>query len=221
MTTQAISAYGVQVRLGDGVALAPIGISAVSNTTPIDVITSVVHGIPVGQVDSVVIAGVTPAAVNGTWIVQALDAGTLRLRGSVAAGVYGGGGTITRTDTYTVIAELTNIEDTGIMATLIETTAHDGSGYASRIPTFLSGNTMRLSLNWVPGHPTHDPLTGLMYLLGQRVTRHFMIVWPDAAKTAWFMNAWVVQDRKAAPVAGALTTSAALEVDGAPILAAA
>ena len=197
-----------------------VNVTGGTTTTPI-VLTTDPHLIPVGEVTTVVVASVTGLNANGVWIVQSLSATTVRLRLSVGVGAYGGGGTMQITDTYTTIAELTNVEDAGVSATLVETTAHDGNGYATRIPTFLSGNTMRLSLNWVPAHATHNATTGLTYLLGTRLTRRFMIVWPGATKPAWFFSAWVVQDRKAAPVAGALTTSASLEVDGAPMLTAA
>src|ERR1043166_8914288 len=152
MPTQAISAYGIQVRLGDGVALTAVSISAATNATPI-VITTAAHGIPVGDVSVVTVAGVGGnTGANGTWVAQALTTTTLRLRGSVGNGAYTSGGTAQRTDTFTTIAELTNLEDQGLSTTVIDISAHDGNGYASRIPTFLNGNTMRLSLNLVPAH---------------------------------------------------------------------
>ena len=221
MPTQAIAAYGVELRLGDGVPGPGVGISGATNATPI-VITAA-HGIPVGDVDVMQISGVGGnTAANGTWIVQALTTTTLALRGSAGNGAYTTGGSAQRLDTYTVIAEVTNIEDSGMMATLVNVTAHDGNGYESQIPTFLRGNTMRLACNWVPAHPTHDALTGLTYLLTQRVTRHYMIVWPSktATKPVWSFSAWVTQDRKAAPVAGALTTAAQFEIDGRMVFAA-
>jgi hypothetical protein len=218
VTTQAISAYGVQLRLGNGIALAAVNITAATNATPIVVTTASPHGIPL---NSVVIAGVTGnTGANGVWVVQALTTTTVRLRGSIGNGAYGGGGTMQRSDTYTVIAEITDIQDAGLSVALVETTAHDGSGYASRIPTFLSGNMMRIACNWVPAHATHNATTGLTFLLNQRVTRRYLLVWPDAARTAWLMFAWVTMDTKAAPVAGALTSQIQLEIDGAPLLAA-
>jgi hypothetical protein len=192
-----------------------------TTATPI-ILTTGAHGIATGEVASVTVAGVAGlAGANGTWIAQAVDATHLRLRGTVGSGAYTSGGTVQRTDTYTVIAEITDIQDAGISATMIETTAHDGSGYASRIPTFLSGNTMRVACNWVPAHVTHNATTGLMYLLGARITRHYLLVWPGATKPSWFFSAWATGDRKAAPVAGALTSAIQLEVDGAMIFTAA
>lgn len=221
MTTRAISAYGVELRMGDGVSLASVAISNVSNTTPM-VVTTAAHGIPVGDVDLVAITGVTgTTAANGTWIVLALSPTTLRLRESVGNGAYAGGGTLTRLDTFTHIAEITDVQDAGLAATLIDVTSHDGGGYAARIPTFLMGNAVRINYNLVPSHPTHNVTTGLLHLAVGRISRHFLIVWPDAARTTWMLPAWVANNRSQAPVAGALTTQATLEIDGAPLFAAA
>src|SRR5262245_61372641 len=143
MPTQAISSYGIQLRLGDGVALAAVSISAATFATPI-VITTAAHGIPVGSIDRVVVTGVLGnTAANGTWVVEALSTTTRRLKGSVGNAAYTSGGTATRQDTFATVAELTDLQDIGVNCTVVESTAHDGNGYASRIPTFLSGNMMR------------------------------------------------------------------------------
>src|SRR5215831_3267214 len=109
MPTQAIAAYGVQLRLGDGVPLTAVAVTGGTTATPI-VLTTAAHGIPVGDVASVTVVGVGGLNANGTWIAQAVDATHLTLRGSVGSGTYTSGGTVTPTDTFTVIAEVTNIE---------------------------------------------------------------------------------------------------------------
>lgn len=222
MPTAAISAYGIALKLGDNVPLTPVAVTGATNATPI-VLTTAAHGIPVGDVDVMTVAGVGgTTAANGTWIVHALSATTVRLRGSVGNGAYTSGGTATRTDTFTVVAELTNLEDMGLSTTVIDVTAHDAvGGYGSKIPTFLSGNTLRVSLNAVPAHATQDNLTGFPFLVRTRAKRHFLVVFPDTPKTAWLWTGYVIQDRTQAPVAGALTTSITIEMDGAPVLAAA
>jgi len=222
MATQAISSYGIQLRLGDGVALAGVAVSGATNATPI-VLTTAAHGIPVGDVDVMTVSGVGGnTGANGTWIVQSLSTTTVRLRGSVGNGAYTSGGTAVRNDTYTVVAELTNLEDAGLTTTLVDVSAHDStSGYASRIPTFLNGNTLRVSYNLVPAHATHNNVTGLEFLMRTRAQRRWLIVFPDAAKSAWRFTGFVASDRFQAPVAGALTGAASLEMTDAPILTAA
>jgi hypothetical protein len=220
MPTQAISSYGIQVRLGNGVALSALTITAATNATPIVVTTSVAHGIT--DVSYATVTGVLGnTAANGTWVVERVTNTTLKLRNSVGNGAYTSGGSLTPTDTFTVIAELTNLEDMGLNGTVVEVSAHDGAGWSSSIPTFLHGNRMRLSLNEVPANAQHNFTTGLKFLLLNRIRRRFLVVLPDTAKTAWLWTGWVVEHREQAPVAGALTSSVSVEVDGAPVLAAA
>ena len=219
MTTLAIAAYGIQLRMGDGVALTPVAVSAATNATPI-VITTAAHGIT--DVDVVTVAGVGGnTGANGTWIAARVNATQLTLRGSVGNGAYTSGGTATRNDTYATIAELTNISDAGIQATLVEASAHDGNNWVSRVPTLLSGNTVRLDLNLVPTAPTHNPTTGLEYLLLTKTRRSYLLVFPDVAKSAWWFSGWVTGHRVTGPVAGILTAATTIEMSDAPILAAA
>jgi hypothetical protein len=209
MPTQAIAAYGIQVRLGDGVVPGVAPIAGVTNTAPIAVATTVPHAI-VG-VTMVTVAGVVgTTAANGTWIAEATGATTLLLRGSVGNGTYTGGGTVTIVSTFAVIAELTNLQDGGVIATLVEVSAHDGGLWTTRIPTLLSGNTLRLSINHVPAHPTHNPLTGLEYLLLTKQRRWFMLVFPDVGHTVWAFEAWVTDFKVTANVADALTAETML-----------
>src|SRR4030095_10956530 len=108
MATQAIGAYGVQLRLGDGVPLAAVAVTGGTTATPV-VLTTAAHGIPTGDVSSVTVAGVNGlVGANGTWIAQATDATHLQLRGSVGTGADNRGGTGQGSATYTVIAEVTD-----------------------------------------------------------------------------------------------------------------
>jgi len=224
MTTQAIAAYGIGLRLGDGVALTPVAITGATNATPI-VLTTAAHGI--ADVDVITVSGVggntaannTPA--NPYWIASRVDATHLRLRGSVGNSAYTSGGTATRNDTYATIAELTNLSDAGIQATLVEASAHDGNNWVSRIPTLLSGNTVRLDINMVPTNPTHNPTTGLEYLLLTKTRRSYLVVFPDVLKSAWWFRGFVTGYRVAGPVAGILTAAVMIEMIDTPILAAA
>lgn len=220
MTTQAIAAYGIQLRLADGVPSGPAPITAATNTSPITLTTSVPHG--VADVHTVTVAGVLGnTAANGTWIGERVGTNTIKLRGTAGSGAYTSGGTLIRTDSYAVIAELTNLVDVGIQATLVETSAHDGNNWTSRVPTLLSGNTVRLSLNLVPTAPTHNPTTGLEFLLRTKTRRGFLVVFPDVLKTTWWFSGWVTSHRVAGPVAGILTAQTTVEMVDVPILAAA
>jgi hypothetical protein len=220
MPTQAIAAYGISLRLGDGVPLAGLSVSNATNATPIVVTTGGAHGIV--DVDRVTIGGVSGnVGANGTWIASRVTATQLLLRGSAGTGAFVSGGTLNRPDTYATIAELTNITDAGIQATLVEASAHDGNAWTSRVPTLLSGNTVRLDLNMVPTHPTHNPATGLAYLFRTKTRRSYLLVFPDALKSAWSFQGFVVGYLVSGPVAGILTAVVTIEMIDTPLLAAA
>lgn len=218
MPTQAISAYGIQVRLGDGIPGVPINLFNATNATPIMIATASPHQI--FDVGLVLVQGVTGnTGANGTWVADAVDTTTLRLRGSVGNGVFGSTGTVTVLSNFQAIAELTNVQDAGVMADLVEASAHDGNGWSSRVPTLLSGSAIRLSLNLVPDDPTHDPVTGLEHLLLNKLNRWFLIVFPDPNKTAWAFAGWVTTHRVQGPVAGLLTADTTITFTDVGLLA--
>lgn len=176
MPTQAYSAYGSQVRIGDGVSPGGANITAATNTTPI-VITAPAHGIVDVSYGTVTGVGGNTAA-NGSWIVERVSATQLRLKNSVGNGAYTSGGIITIASTFAYVVELTNVQDAGSRTDLIDTSAHDGSGYSSQIPTLKRTNQMRLDINLVPGNPTHDEDTGLLSLYNSSAYRHWLLVLP-------------------------------------------
>lgn len=220
MPTLAIASTGIALRLGDGIQ-AVLTVTGATNAAPIVVTTSTPHGVV--DVSHATITGVVGnTAANGDWIVQALSPTTLRLRGSVGNGVYASGGVFTLDSTYATIAEVTNIEDAGIECTVIDVSAHDSlDGWSSKIPTMLGTTAMRLSLNHVPDHPTHDGTTGLWFLMVNRIRRPYLLVLPDAAKTTWWYSGWVTMDQDNAAMAAALTSQVTFTFADMPLLAAA
>jgi hypothetical protein len=177
VSTFAYSAYGTQVRLGDGIPLAPISVTAATNASPIVVTTASPHGV-VDVSYATITGAVGNAAANGGWVVEAVNTTQLRLRNSIGNGTYTGGGTLTRESTFASIAELTNVQDAGSRTDLIDVSAHDGSGYSSEIASLKRTNTMRLDVNLVPSHATHNVATGLLGLYASSTYRHWLLVLP-------------------------------------------
>lgn len=221
--TQAIAAFGIQFRLGNGVALAPLSITNATNATPIVVTTSIAHGVV--DLSYATVAGVLGnLGANGSFIVERVSANQLKLRRSAGSGAYTSGGTVTIDSTYTVVAEVTDFADLGATAQLVDTTAHDATNrWGSRIPTFLDTGNMRVSLNHVPTNPTHDATTGLWYLFANRTRRPVLIVLPDSAtaalKTAWHFTCAVSNWSEALPVNGVLSAQIGLTGMGDLVLA--
>jgi hypothetical protein len=217
MATQALAAYGTQLRLGDGVPLAGLAISAASNTTPIT-LTTAAHGIVVGNVTWVSVSGVLGnLGANGTWVAEATTATAMKLRGSAGSGVYTSGGTMTIRDTFATVAELVNITPIGISFNMVDASAHDGSGWGTSIPTFKRGVDMRVELNLVPDHPTHDETTGFIALALGKIRRDWLIVLPDVGKTTVAFQAWVSDHGTVTPFDGVLRATPTLSIDGAMV----
>ena len=170
MPTLAIAAYGTELRLGNGIPLV-IPVSAATNTAPI-VLTTAAHGIALTDITWIAVAGVIGnTGANGGFIAEAVTPTTLRLRNSVGNGTYGGGGFVTLRSTFTKVAELVNITPIGISFNMVDASAHDtGGGWGTSIPTFKRGVDMRVELNLVPDHPTHDETTGMIGLASEQDT---------------------------------------------------
>jgi hypothetical protein len=214
MPTAAIAAYGVQLRLGDGVSPGGVTISAASNTTPI-VLTTTAHGIPIGGITWVNVAGVLGnLGANGLWVAEATTTTGIKLRGSVGTGAYTSGGTMTIRDTFTTVAELVNLTPVGISFNMVDASAHDGAGWGTSIPTMKQGVAMRVELNFVPNHPTHNFATGIMGLALQKIRRDWLIVLPDSGKTTVAFQAWVSDHGTVTPHDGVLRCTPVLSIDG-------
>jgi hypothetical protein len=215
MASQAVSAYGVEMRVSDGVALAPLAVVAASNTTPI-VITTVPHGI-VDVAYGTVAGALGNTGANGAWILERVSATELELRGSVGTGAYGGGGALVIPGTFAPIAELRNVIDAGSSADVIDTSSHDGSGYSSEVTGLKRVNHMRLEINLALSDPTHDEVTGLVALHQSGVERDWMLVLPPAtvgaAKSAAHVHGAVAEFTTGMAVNAALQAQVTLIFD--------
>jgi hypothetical protein len=116
--------------------------------------------------------------------------------------------------TFTRIAELVNITPIGISFNMVDASAHDGSGWGTSIPTFKRGVDMRVEVNLVPDHPTHDELTGMIFLALGKIRRDWLIVLPDAGKTTVAFQAWVSDHGTVTPFDGVLRSTPVLSIDG-------
>ena len=100
--------------------LAPLAISAATNTTPV-IVTVAPHGLTIGDVSWANVSGVLGnLGANGSWVVQAQTATTLVLRGSAGSGAYTSGGTVTLRNTFTTVAELVNLTPIGISFNMVD-----------------------------------------------------------------------------------------------------
>lgn len=111
-----------------------------------------------------------------------------------------------------VIPELRTLSEVGAQFNVVDVSAHDGGDWASKIPTFLDGGTIRATFNFVPGNAQHIALRTAM--LG-RTSVAMSVVLPTTGNPAWTFNAFVTRYRiPAAPVNGELSLDVELTVDG-------
>jgi hypothetical protein len=112
----------------------------------------------------------------------------------------------------TTIPELVNITELGGQFGVVDTSAHDGNGWASKIPTLLDGGTIRATFNFVPTNPQHIALKTAMLA---RASTAFRVLYPPAGTPMWTFNAFVTNYRvPGAPVNGQLQLNVDLTVDG-------
>lgn len=196
--------------------LAPLAVTFIANTTPMTLAVSPNHGIPIGEVTWIDVAGVGGnLAANGSWVAEAVNVTTLELRGSVWGGVsYTTGGTVTPRGTFTNVAELVNLTPIGISFNMVPADAHDGDGWGTSIPTFKRGVDMRVEINLVPAHVTHDETTGFIGLALGKIRRDWLIVLPDVGKTTVAFQAWVSDHGTVTPFDGVLRATPVLSIDG-------
>lgn len=223
MTTAAYSAYGTELRLSNGIPSAQGPLTDATNATPIVVTTLAPHGvIDVGWVTVAGVVGNTGA--NGQWIADAVSTTTLRLRGSVGNGAYVSGGTVQLAGEFFAIAELRDVQDAGSRTDLLDVSAHDQDGYSSEIPTLKRTNHLRLDVNYVPDHPTHDETFGLMALYNSGAQRDWLLVLPPypmafgppsgGVKAVGHLYGSVVYYTLPLPVNGAVQAQVELAFDG-------
>jgi len=213
MTTQARSAFGMALQLGNDVPLAPLTISAGTNATPIVITTSTPHGIAVASHGTITgVVGLT--AANGIWIVERVDATHLKLRGSVGNAAYTSGGTLTLDSTYTTIAEVRNIQDAGFVVEMVDVSPHDStSGFGVSIPIIKRGKAMRVEINLVPLHATHDKLTGLLFVAFGGVSKPWLLIAPGTPHAICAFRGWVSEHSTNMPI-GPLQSIVTIAIDG-------
>lgn len=123
-------------------------------------------------------------------------------------------------ETFTTIAEVQDTSGPSLELGTEETTHHTSpGGWKERVGTLLDAGEVSFDLNFLPTHATHNPTTGLIADMVNRVKRNFQLVFPDAGSTTWSFTALVTGFEPDEPVEGKLTASVTLEVTGQPTLA--
>lgn len=121
---------------------------------------------------------------------------------------------------FTTIAEVRDIGGPKLEQGTEEVTHHGSpGGWREFIGTLLSAGEVTFDLNFIPTEATHNPSTGLIADLKNRVKRNFKIVLPNPGATTWAFTALVTGFESEEPVEGSLSASVTLMVTGQPTLA--
>ncbi len=127
---------------------------------------------------------------------------------------------VTPTETFTTIAEVTNISGPALSTDAIDTTSHDSpNNHREFIGGLKDGGEVTFDINYIPTNPTHDASTGLLADYVARTLRNFQLVFSDSGNTTWSFTAIVTGFEPGEPVDAQLTASVTLRITGAPTLA--
>ncbi len=88
------------------------------------------------------------------------------------------------------IPEVINIDGLGSRTDLVDTSAHDGSGYSSEIPTIKRNNPITVTCNYVPGNTIQNSLKD-QYDAGTSTS--YSVTLPGSPAATWTFNAIVSQ----------------------------
>lgn len=100
-------------------------------------------------------------------------------------------------ETFTTVAEITDIELPEIKLNTDDATSHDSAGWEESIATLLSGGEPTFKANWLPTNATQNESTGVLYAILNRQKRNWKIVLPNSVKT--FSFAGIVTSFKGVP----------------------
>jgi hypothetical protein len=89
-----------------------------------------------------------------------------------------------------VLPEVINIDGLGSRTDLVDTSAHDGSGYSSEIPTIKRNNPITVTANYIPGNTIQNSFKA-QYDAGSSTA--YSVVLPGTPTATWTFNAIVSQ----------------------------
>lgn len=119
-------------------------------------------------------------------------------------------------ETFSTIAEVTNISGPSLSADSIEVTSHDSEdGYREFIQGLKDAGEVTMDLNFVPTNATQASLLSI-YESGE--VTNFQMVFPDTTNTTWGFAGFVTGFEVGMPTDTQLTASSTIKITGKPTL---
>ncbi len=123
-------------------------------------------------------------------------------------------------ETFTTIAEVTEIGGPSLVLDPLDVTSHESPGaFREFVGGLLDGGEVTFTINYVPTAGTHDGTTGLVADMVARTVRNYQLIFPDVGLTQWDFSALVTAFEPAEPVDDRLSAEVTLKVTGQPTLA--
>jgi len=118
--------------------------------------------------------------------------------------------------TFTTITEVKEVKALPLSVDTVDVTNQSSpGGYEEIVPTIRRSGETTFDVNFVPNDATHDSVTGLQYLLNNKLKRSYQLIIPGAStKPRW--TGYVVGFDITAPVAGVLSAAVKVKVTGQP-----
>jgi hypothetical protein len=121
-------------------------------------------------------------------------------------------------ESFTTIAEVTNIDWSGLKAGTTDITNHSSAGAFKEVtPTTIDPGTVKLSVNFLPSAITQGYTSGLVRDLVNRNKRNFQLVFPTPL--TWPFTGYVVSLDIKMPVEGGFKADFSIELTGVPAFA--
>jgi hypothetical protein len=129
------------------------------------------------------------------------------------------GSTAGDSGTFTTIAEVKDISGPGITLDTTDVTNQDSPNkFEEIIPSIRRGGEVDFDVHFIPGTPTQNGTTGLVYLANNAIKRGYRLQTQDGHGNYWAFDAYVINFMPKAPVVGVMTATVKLKVTGKPTI---
>lgn len=129
---------------------------------------------------------------------------------------------------FNTIANIGDYTGPTLSGVLVDITSHStGAPWVQRIVTILDNGDISVPLFFIPSSPGsdgvpatpfgHNGTNGLLAVYSQRQLREYLIQFPDAAATTWYMQGYISKFSMKAAVKGVLTADVMFSMTAEPI----
>jgi predicted secreted protein len=120
-------------------------------------------------------------------------------------------------ETFTTIAEVSNVTTPSFTRDTIDATHHTSPGGVREfIGSLVDPGEVTIDMNWIPSDPTQDQTTGLLKAALDGNTRNFRLVIPASPAVTWNFKGIVTGFSGATPMDDKMTASVTMKVSGLP-----